>query len=101
MCLDEPLRMPRENHVLAVRQRLAEALKRLAPHHDDVAHRHFLEPLEILRQMPRDFAARANHAVQRHRGDGFEVFHHPIFNAKTAKTQRFFIGAFCIFAPLR
>jgi hypothetical protein len=25
--------------------------------------------------MPRDFAARANHAVQRHRGDGFEVFH--------------------------
>jgi hypothetical protein len=33
------------------------------------------EPLEILRQMPRDFAARANHAVQRHCGDGFEVFH--------------------------
>jgi hypothetical protein len=25
--------------------------------------------------MPWDFAARANHAVQRHRGDGFEMFH--------------------------
>jgi hypothetical protein len=25
--------------------------------------------------MPRDFVPRANHAVQRHRGDGFEVFH--------------------------
>ena len=74
MTFDEPLRMPRQDHVLAVRQRLAEALKRLAPHHDDVAHRHFLEPLEILRQVPRDFAARANHAVQRHCSDGFEMF---------------------------
>jgi hypothetical protein len=25
--------------------------------------------------MPRNFAARANHAVERHCGDGFEVFH--------------------------
>jgi hypothetical protein len=25
--------------------------------------------------MPRDFVPRADHAVQRHRGDGFEVFH--------------------------
>ena len=34
-----------------------EALERLAPHHDHVAHRHFFEPLEILRQVPWDFAA--------------------------------------------
>ena len=81
MAFDEPLRMPRQHHVLAVLQRLAEALERLAPHHDHVAHRHFLEPLEILRQMPRDFAARANHAVQRHRGDGFEMFHKSNFIA--------------------
>jgi hypothetical protein len=25
--------------------------------------------------VPRDFTARANHAVQRHRGNGLEVFH--------------------------
>jgi hypothetical protein len=25
--------------------------------------------------MPWDFAVRANHAIQRHCGDGFEVFH--------------------------
>jgi predicted RNA-binding protein with RPS1 domain len=58
-------------------QKMLDALK---PGEDLVALQHafdasFFEPLEILRQMPRDFAVRANHAVQRHRGNGFEVFH--------------------------
>lgn len=75
MLLDEPLRMPRQHEVFAVGQRPAEAFKRLAPHYDHVAHGRLLEPLEILRQMPRDFAARANHTVQRHRSNGFEMFH--------------------------
>jgi len=35
----------------------------------------FFEPLEILRQVPRDFVPRTDNAVQRHRGDGFEMFH--------------------------
>jgi len=82
MTFDEPLRMPRQDQILPVGQRLAQAFKRLASHDDDVAHRRFFEPLEILRQMPRDFAARANHAVQRHCNNGLEVFHEQSFNAK-------------------
>ena len=34
-----------------------------------------LEPFEILRQMPGDFIARTNRAVERHGGDGFEGLH--------------------------
>src|ERR1035437_8666051 len=68
------LRTAQDNR-FAIRQRLADGLKRFTPHDDDVAGGRLLEPLEILRQMPRDFVPRANHAVQRHGGDGVEGFH--------------------------
>ena len=87
MIFDEPLRMVRQDEVLPVRQRLPQTLEGLAAHDDDVARGRLLEPFEILRQMPRDFAARANHVVQRHRGDGFEVFHERSFNAKTQRRK--------------
>jgi hypothetical protein len=72
--LDELAGMAREHEVFAAGQGVADAFKRLSPHHDDVAHGHFLEPLKIVRQIPRDFPLRPNHAVLRHRSDGFEVF---------------------------
>ena len=64
MFFDEALRVPREDQIFTVRQRLAETLKCFAPHDDDVAHGRLFEPFEILRQMPRDFIARADDAVQ-------------------------------------
>ena len=65
----------REHDRGAVRQRLADGLEGLAPHDDDLAGGHLLEPLEILGQMPRDAVAGANHPIERHGGDGFEGFH--------------------------
>jgi hypothetical protein len=72
---DEPLRVARQHQIFAIGQGAAQAFKRLAAHHNDVAHRHFLEPFEILRQMPRNPVFRANNPVQRHRRNGFVVFH--------------------------
>jgi len=54
------LRMFRQHQIFAVGQRSAEALERLAPHDDHVAHRRGFEPLEILRQMPGNFIPRAD-----------------------------------------
>ena len=68
-------RMMREDQVGPVRQRFAQTFKRLSPHDDDISQGLFLEPLEVLRQMPRDLAGRADHTVQGHGGDGFEIFH--------------------------
>src|SRR5260370_37974174 len=50
-------------------------MKSFAAHHQDMADGHLLEPFEILREVPGDFASRANHAIERHRGYGFEIFH--------------------------
>jgi len=71
----QPPWMPCKNYVFTIRQRFAKTLKCLATHQNDFPDGLLLEPPETLRQMPRDFVARANHAVQRHRGDGFEMFH--------------------------
>lgn len=60
---------------LAVRERFADGLKRFPAHHDDIAGGKLFEPLEIVGQMPGDFIFRANHAIERHGGDGLEVFH--------------------------
>jgi hypothetical protein len=83
MRFDESLRVARQDQVFAIGQRSAQAFKRLAPDHDDVAHRRLLEPFEILRQMPRNPVFRANHPVQRHCRNGFVVFH-LLFTAGTS-----------------
>jgi len=74
MVADEALGMPREDKVRAARQRVSQAFECLPSHDNNVADSHLLEPPKILRQMPRDLSIRANHAVQRHRRNGFEVF---------------------------
>ena len=61
-----------EHHGLTPGQRPADRLVSPAPHRQHVAHRRHLEPLEILRQMPRDRFAAPDHPVERHRGDGLE-----------------------------
>ena len=60
---------------MAVGQGTAHRLEGLAPHHDDVSHRHFPEEAEILRQMPGDFPAAPDDAVLTHRGNGLKRFH--------------------------
>jgi len=73
--LDEPLRMLRQHEIFPGGQGTPQAFEGFPTHHDDIAHRHLLEPLEIIRQMPWDLPIRADHAVLRHRGNGLEVFH--------------------------
>lgn len=63
MIFDEALRMAREHHIFAAGQGIADAFEGPTSHHNDIAHRHLFEPLEILGQIPRDFALRSNHAV--------------------------------------
>src|SRR5205814_7544495 len=67
--------MPTQDNVDAIWQWCAKTLEGFSSDNDHVACGHFLEPFEILRQMPRDFVSRADHPVQRHRGDSFEVLH--------------------------
>jgi hypothetical protein len=71
---NQALRMTGENEISAARQRVPQALKCFASHDDDVPHRLLPEPPEILRQMPGDLSIRADHAVERHRRYGFEMF---------------------------
>lgn len=59
----------------AIGKRLANGLEGFAAHDDDVAGGHLLEPLEVLRQVPGDFVALADDAVEGHGGDGFELLH--------------------------
>src|SRR5581483_6983230 len=65
-----------QNDGFAVGQRPADGLKGLASHYDYLSRRHFLEPLEIFRQMPGNSAALTDHTVLGHGGNGFEVFHY-------------------------
>jgi hypothetical protein len=65
----------RQHNRRSIRQRLSNGLERLPPHDQDVAGRHFLEPPEIFRQMPRDFVSRTDNTIERHGGDGFEWLH--------------------------
>ena len=62
-----------QNNRCAVGQRFANGFKRLSSHDDDVSRGHFFEPLEILRQMPRNFVPVSDHAIFAHRGYGFEI----------------------------
>ena len=66
---------PAENNRLAIRQRFTDRLKRFAPHHDDVSGGELFEPLKIFRQVPRNSVSGANHTIEGHCRDGFEVFH--------------------------
>jgi hypothetical protein len=59
----------------AVGQRAADGLKGFAAHNKDVAGGHLFEPLKIFRQVPGDFVAVADHAIERHGRDGLEMFH--------------------------
>ena len=56
-------RMPAQNDVDAIGQRFAETLEGFSSEDDDIAFGHFLEPLEILRQMPWDLAAASDDTV--------------------------------------
>ena len=75
MALDETSRMPGQDQILSVGERLAQALKCLSAHDRDVAHGHFLKPLEILRKVPWDRRPCPDNTIERHRGNGFEWFH--------------------------
>jgi hypothetical protein len=66
--------MSGEHKVETIRKRLAQTFKCFPSHHDNVSSSHFSEPLEILRQMPRNLVPVPDDAVLAHRGDGFEVF---------------------------
>jgi len=73
---EPPLQNPRpptQHNVDAIGQWFSQTLEGFSPDDDDMAGGHFLEPLEILRQMPRDFTTGSDYAVERHGGDGFEV----------------------------
>src|SRR5713226_651228 len=59
----------------AIGQRLAQGFEGFAAHDDDLTGRQLFEPLKILRQAPGDFVAAANHAIERHGREGFEMFH--------------------------
>src|SRR5262245_45142444 len=66
---------PTEHDRGAVGQWAPNRFERLAAHHQDVARRHLLEPLEILGQMPWDGVPSADHPVLAHGRNGLKMFH--------------------------
>jgi len=71
----ESLRITRKNDICPMRKWPPQGFECFSAHDHDLCRGHFFEPLEVLRQMPGDFSARADDAVERHRGDGFERGH--------------------------
>src|SRR5260221_488539 len=69
---------PAQNNGRAIRQRFADRFKGLAAQDNHMPGGHLFEPLEILREMPRDSAALTDHPIERHRSDGFKLFHLPV-----------------------
>src|SRR6266566_7339690 len=69
------LRRAGQHNGCAVRERFADGIEGLAAHHNDVAGGHPLEPLEVVRQTPRDSVAGADYPIERHGGDGFAAVH--------------------------
>jgi hypothetical protein len=63
MIIDEAAGMTGEHQIGSAWQGMAKSLKRLSTHNNYIAHCLLPEPPEIVRQMPRDFSVRANHAV--------------------------------------
>src|SRR5205814_776524 len=64
----------REDDGFTTGQRFADGLEGFPPHYEHLAHGNVLEPFEIFGQMPGNFIAVADDAVERHGGDGGEVF---------------------------
>src|SRR5688500_9885757 len=71
--LREQARRASEDDVRAVGQRLWQARKGLPAHQHNASRGEFLEPPEILRQMPWNLAPAPDDAVEGHRSDRFQI----------------------------
>lgn len=69
-------RVAGQNDVLPARKRFVDApqdrAKRFAPLNDGMTHRDFLEPLEVIRQVPRKFLGVSDDPIGRDRGNNLE-----------------------------